>query len=125
MQGLDGTARAILRWQILLAGVSALIFTPLGGEKILASLSGSAIAIIPTGLIYLRARYALRAVGARDPRMFVRQLYRAQATKYALTLVLFALVMANLASHFIQIMAGYLASAAAYWIVMGRAGLRD
>lgn len=125
MQGLDGTAREVLLWQAALAGLVAAIFAPLGGEQALASLCGSAIAILPTVLIYFRARLALTAVGARDPGRFIRLLYRAQAAKYVVTFLLFALVMANWAEQFPRIMAGYLAGAAAYWVVMGRANIRD
>ncbi len=125
MQGLDSTASAILKWQLGLACLAAAIFAPYGGDKMLASLSGSAISIAPTLLIYLRARLALKAVGARDPRRYLRLLYRAQAAKFGMTLLLFALVMSHWATYFFQIMAGYLAGAAAYWVVIGRASIRD
>lgn len=121
MQGLTGTARAVLIWQLVLACLAAVLFLPLGVEKALASLVGSAIAIAPTVLTYLRTRQALAGVGVRDPRRYVQMLGRAQAAKFGLTTLLFGVAMSQWAEQFFAIMAGFTAGLAAYWIVMWRA----
>ena len=93
MQGLDSTARSVLTWQLVLSVLVAALFLLEGRERALASLAGSAIAIVPTALTYLRARQALAGVGVRDPMQYVRMLNRAQFAKYGMTTLLFALVM--------------------------------
>lgn len=124
MQGLDSTARSVLTWQLVLSALVAALFFLEGKEKALASLAGSAIAIVPTALTYLRARQALAGVGVRDPQQYVRMLNRAQFAKYGMTTLLFALVMSRSAEHFIAIMAGFTAGLAAYWVVIGSATKR-
>ncbi len=121
MQGLHSTARAVLTWQLVLACLAAALFLFGGRDAALASLAGSAIAIVPTVLTYLRTRQALVGVGARDPRQYVQMLGRAQAAKFGLTTLMFALVMSRWAEQFFAIMAGFAAGLVAYWIVMWRA----
>ncbi|MGB1556951.1 MAG: hypothetical protein ACPHCJ_04140 [Oceanococcaceae bacterium] len=124
MQGLHATARAILGWQCGLACLAAVIFVPQGGHAVLASLAGSAIAIVPTAVTYWRVFVALSRVGARSPETFVRLVNRAHAMRQVLTLLLFAMAMAQAAEQFVQIMTGFVVCLAAYWCVAGR-GLID
>ncbi len=121
MQGLESTARAVLNWQLALACLAAILFLFGGLDKALACLAGSAIAIVPTVLTYLRTRQALVGVGAREPKQYVQMLGRAQAAKFGLTTLLFGLVMSQWAEHFFAIMAGFVAGLVAYWVVMWRA----
>ncbi|MEN8719352.1 MAG: ATP synthase subunit I [Oceanococcaceae bacterium] len=121
MQGLDSTARAVLLWQLALAGIVASLWLPFGLPKALAALAGSAISIVPTALTYVRSRAAFTQVGLRDPHKFVQMVNRAQVVKFALTTLMLVLAMANGAEHFFAIMAGFTAGLAAYWVVMARA----
>ena len=121
MQAFHSTARAILGWQLGLGCLAAVIFVPVGGAEVLAALAGSAIAIVPTAVSYWRIHLALAQAGARRPEDYARLVNRAHLTRQALTLLLFAMLMARAAQHFVPIMVGFIACLAAYWCVAGRA----
>lgn len=108
------TARRIVAAQVL-AGLCAAAFWALeSGEAALAAACGAAVAIVPTAYLAWRMALALRT--EQEPRGLVRAMFRGEMGKLALTVLLFALVVARFPQQFLPVMTAFVGCLAMYWI---------
>ena len=107
-----------MRWQASIALLLAVLLWPwLGLEAALALLAGGFIGVLLT----LQAGFRLLGQdAARDPRAVVSALYKGEARKFLLAVVLFGLVAALWPSRFLQVIVGYAATIPVFWLAMLR-----
>ncbi len=99
---------------LLLAGMAAAIW---GIQHGLGVLLGGVIGLALT----FQAGFRTLAEDARtNPRAVLRALYRGEAKKILLAVVLFGLVAAWWPSRFLQVIVGYAATLAVFWLAMLR-----
>ncbi len=108
----------LIRWQALVALALAGVFWPWqGAEAALGVAAGGAIG----ALLTLQAGFRLLGQDAsRNPRAVVSALYRGEARKFLLAVVLFGLVAALWPSRFLQVIVGYAATLPVFWAAMLR-----
>ncbi len=107
-----------MRWQASVALLLAGMLWPwLGLEAAVAVIAGGLIG----ALLTLQAGFRLLGQDpASDPRAVVSALYRGEARKFLLAVVLFGLVAALWPSRFLQVIVGYAATIPVFWVAMLR-----
>ena len=108
--------RAILRLQIILSAVVALVFGVIGGgHQALSAAVGGGIGVAAS------FAYAWRAIktGMADPVQLRRAQMAGEAYKFAATMLLFALVFVEFKSVApLPLFLGYVATFIAYWMAL-------
>lgn len=105
----------IARLQAAIAVVMAALWGVISGPMPgLAAFIGGMIAAALT--YYAGAR--VFGTGTNDPHVMVRAFMRAQARKWILAIVLFAIALQGFAEHALPLIAGFMAALVVYWFAL-------
>ncbi len=108
----------LIRWQVLITLLPAsMVWLWQDQQAALAVLAGGMIGAALT----FQAGYRLLGQNASDnPRAVLNALYKGEARKFMLAVVLFGLVAALWPSRFLQVIVGYAATIPVFWLAMLR-----